>query len=76
MTNRIEINPKVCGGKPVIAGTRIPVSVLLELLAAGESWEEILSGYPELSSDDMKAALLYAKESIEHTDILPLSATP
>ncbi|MCA9437137.1 MAG: DUF433 domain-containing protein, partial [Candidatus Omnitrophica bacterium] len=45
-------------------------------LAAGESWEEILSGYPELSSDDMKAALLYAKESIEHTDILPLSATP
>jgi len=74
MTPRIEMNPKVCGGKPVIEGTRIPVSVILELLAAGESWDTILGGYPELSREDLQAALLFAKESIEHTEVAPLTA--
>lgn len=70
MTSRIEIDPKVCGGKPVIRGTRIPVTVLLELLAAGESWDLILSGYPELAAEDIQAALLYARESIEFSDVV------
>ncbi|OGP58364.1 MAG: antitoxin [Deltaproteobacteria bacterium RBG_13_61_14] len=65
---RIEINPAVCNGKPVIRGTRIPVSVLLALLAEGESWEEILSGYPELKPEDLQAALNYARDLIEHTE--------
>lgn len=72
MASRIEIDPKVCGGKPVIRGTRIPVTVLLELLAAGESWELILSGYPELAAEDIQAALLYARESIDFSDVVAI----
>ena len=48
MLARIEIDPRVCNGKPVIKGTRIPVSVILEQLAAGETWDSLLGGYPEL----------------------------
>jgi len=70
MFERIEISPRVCGGKPVIAGTRIPVTVILEQLAAGESWDSILEGYPELASDDIRASLQYAAASIAHTDVV------
>ena len=63
-TDRIEINPRVCNGKPVIKGTRIPVSVILEQIAAGESWETLLAGYPELKKEDVQAALLYASVSL------------
>ena len=73
MRDRIEISPRVCGGKPVIAGTRIPVTVILDQLAEGESWESLQQGYPELSSDDIRAALQYARESIEHTEIVSSS---
>jgi len=48
--DRIELNPKVCNGKPVIKGTRIPVSVILEQIADGESWDILLTNYPELIS--------------------------
>lgn len=48
--DRIELNPRVCNGKPVIKGTRIPVSVILEQIAEGESWDAVLDGYPELIS--------------------------
>lgn len=47
-SDRIELNPRVCNGRPVIKGTRIPVSVILEQIAEGESWETLLDGYPEL----------------------------
>lgn len=46
--DQIEINPRVCNGKPVIKGTRIPISVILKQIAEGESWENILENYPEL----------------------------
>ena len=52
----------------MIKGTRIPVSIILEQLAEGESWDSILAGYPELSRADIQAALLYAKEFILHTE--------
>jgi uncharacterized protein (DUF433 family) len=65
---RIEIDPKVCNGKPVIKGTRIPVTVILEQIAEGESWEAILAGYPELTREDMHAALSYARTSVDHTE--------
>ena len=71
---RIELNPRVCNGKPVIRGTRIPVSVILEQIAEGESWENLLAGYPELTREDIQAALLYARASIEHADIRPVGA--
>jgi uncharacterized protein (DUF433 family) len=66
---RIEINPRVCGGKPVIRGTRIPVATLVEQFAAGETWEKLLDGYPELTRQDIEAALLYASYAIEHTEV-------
>lgn len=67
--NRIEINPKVCNGKPVIRGTRIPVSVILEQIAEGQSWDALLTGYPELHKEDIQAALLYATASLDHAEI-------
>ena len=74
LTNRIELNPKVCNGKPVIKGTRIPVSVILEQIAEGESWDKLLAGYPELKRKDIQAALLYARASIDHTEVRPVHA--
>ncbi len=67
--DRIELNPRVCNGKPVIRGTRIPVSVILEQIAEGESWADLLKGYPELEKNDIKAALLYARESLDHAEV-------
>ena len=72
MHERIEINPRVCGGQPVIKNTRIPVAVLLEQLAEGESWDAILDGYPELRREDIQATLRYARHSVVHTDIVTL----
>ncbi len=72
--DRIEIDPMVCNGKPVIKGTRIPVSVILEQIAAGESWAKMLAGYPELKEDDIRAALFYAKESLDHSEIRAVNA--
>ena len=67
--DRIEMDPRVCNGKPVIKGTRIPVSVILEQVAEGESWDEVLSGYPELHREDIQAALFYATASLDHMEI-------
>jgi len=72
MSERIEINPRVCGGQPVIKGTRIPVAAILEQLAGDESWISLLRGYPELTRDDIQAALEYARHSILHTEITAL----
>lgn len=72
--DRIELNPRVCDGKPVIKGTRIPVSVILEQIAEGESWADLLNGYPELEKDDIKAALLYARGSLDHTEVRAVNA--
>jgi len=67
--NRIELNPRVCNGRPVIRGTRIPVSVVLEQIATGDSWEIVLANYPELKREDIQAAVLYARETLDHTEI-------
>ena len=72
--DRIELNPKVCNGKPVIKGTRIPVSVILEQIADGETWDTLLAGYPELKKKDIQAALLYARASLDHTEIRAVHA--
>ena len=72
--DRIELNPKVCNGKPVIKGTRIPVSVILEQIAEGETWDQLLAGYPELKKEDIQAALLYARASLDHTEIRVVNA--
>ena len=72
MSERIEINPRVCSGQPVIKGTRIPVATILEQLADDESWDSLLRGYPELTRDDIQASLEYARHSILHTEITTL----
>jgi len=72
--NRIELNPRVCNGKPVIRGTRIGVSVILDQIAEGISWDTIIANYPELDKDDIRAALHYAMSSIDHSDVRVLDA--
>ena len=58
--DRIQINPKICLGQPVVRGTRITVSVILRLLASGQSIEDIIKAYPELEIADVQAAINYA----------------
>jgi len=63
-TNLIEINSAVMMGKPVIAGTRITVELILEKLAAGETVEQILDAHPRLTRQAISAALLYAIQNL------------
>ncbi len=67
---RIEINPQVLMGKPVIRGTRIPVELLLRKLAEGGTVEELLDAYPRLTIEDVRAALAYAADTIGHETVL------
>lgn len=68
---RIEIDPEIMLGKPVIRGTRIPVEILLEKLAAGQGIDEILVDYPALERDDILAAIAYAREVIGTEELIP-----
>ncbi len=58
--DRITIDPRICLGQPTIRGMRITVSVLLKMLAAGQSTEELLAAYPELEEEDVRQAMRYA----------------
>ena len=69
MTARIEINPDVMQGKPVIRNTRIPVELLLRKLAEGATFEQLLDAYPRLTADDIRACLAYAADAIAHEEI-------
>jgi uncharacterized protein (DUF433 family) len=62
LLKRISIDPQVCGGNPCIRGHRIWVSLILDFLASGMSHEEILSNYPGLEPDDIRACLGYGAE--------------
>jgi uncharacterized protein (DUF433 family) len=62
MNDRIEINPQICHGKPVIRGTRVLVSTILGALGAGDSTETVLEDYPNLKLEDIHAALVFAGE--------------
>ena len=62
MSERVEINPAICHGKPTIRGLRYPVEMILELLSAGMTNEEILADYEDLEREDILAALSYAKQ--------------
>jgi Uncharacterized conserved protein len=58
--NRIEVHPDICNGKPVVKGTRITVQTILEFLAAGDSYQDILNAYPSLTQEDIYACIDYA----------------
>lgn len=70
---RIDINPNILLGKPVIKGTRIPVYVIVNLIAQGKSVEYVLDEYPDLTREDVRAALVFAAEQVNFTEI-PLSS--
>jgi uncharacterized protein (DUF433 family) len=60
--DRIVIDPNICFGKPCIRGTRIWVSLILDFLASGETAEQIVEAYPQLTADDIRAAIAYGAE--------------
>ncbi len=62
LLERISINPNVCFGKPCIRGTRIWVSLILDFLASGTNVEELLKEYPQLTREDVLAAIAYGAE--------------
>ena len=76
LLDRVEINPKVMLGKPVIRGTRITVEVILEKLAADIPIDEILDDYPRLARADVLAAIEYARQAVGTDEIIPRAATP
>ncbi|MEG3840367.1 DUF433 domain-containing protein [Microcoleus sp. herbarium14] len=64
--DRITVNPRQCGGRPCIRGMRIRVIDILELLAAGEQIFEFLEELPDLELENLKAALMYAVQKLDH----------
>lgn len=69
---RIVVNPKVMVGKPVIKGTRVPVYEIVERVAQGQTFEEILEDFPRITKEDVKAALMYAGKLVEGEEIFPV----
>ncbi len=74
ITDRIEINPKVMMGKPVIRSTRVTVEVILRKLSEGASAKEILDAYPRLTSEDIHAAIRYAADTLSHEETVILGS--
>ena len=75
MTELIISNPKIMMGKPVVAGTRITVELILEKLAAGESPEQILEEHPRLTMDAIKASCAFAAKALKADVIYPFEET-
>ncbi|HLA99483.1 MAG TPA: DUF433 domain-containing protein [Anaerolineales bacterium] len=76
LLERITLNPKIFGGKPIIRGHRLAVEHVLGMLAAGDTPEIILGGYPWLEPEDIQACLVYARRLVAHERIEPLSLEP
>jgi uncharacterized protein (DUF433 family) len=70
--NLIQTDPKICMGKPVIAGTRITVELILEKLAVGETIEQILKAHPRLTEEAIRAALAFASEALRADVVYPV----
>lgn len=73
LLERITLNPSVMAGKPVIAGTRLTVAHILNLLAHGESVEEILAEYAGLAPEDVHACLLFGARALDSSSFVPLT---
>ena len=74
--DRIDVNPKVMLGRPVIRGTRIPVELILRKLGEGATVEDLLDAYPRLTPDDVRAALTYASQVVSREEtVLPSVGT-
>lgn len=73
LRQRIIIDPKIMAGKPVIRGTRIPVELIVRMLAQGIPEGDILREYPRLEPEDIRAALAYAAQVLANEDVFPLA---
>ena len=71
--DRIEINPKVMMGKPVILGTRIPVELILRKLSEKATEADLLQAYPQLAAEDIQAAIRFAADTIAHEETVFIS---
>ena len=70
---RITVDPNVHHGDPCIAGTRVPVSVIVGSVADGDTFDQILGSYPQLAREDIQAALHFAAEAVSRFDVVPIS---
>ena len=68
--DRIDANPAICSGKPIIRGTRIMVRNILGMVAGGYSIDRILASYPALTSEDVNAALEYAARVVDEEQVI------
>lgn len=66
MTNRIAIDPEVCGGRPIVAGTRMRVADVLDALASGATIDELVTDFPYLTHEDIIACLAYGARAVDH----------
>ncbi|MEI9476563.1 MAG: DUF433 domain-containing protein [Deltaproteobacteria bacterium] len=74
VTDRIEINPKVMMGKPVIRGTRLTVELILRKLSEGATESDLLEAYPKLKREDIQAAIRYAADTLAHEETVMISS--
>jgi uncharacterized protein (DUF433 family) len=72
--DRITVDPQIHHGDPCVKGTRIPVATVVGSLADGMTYDEILKAYPQLTNEDIYAALAYAAEVMRQEIVFPLSA--
>ena len=72
LLERITVNPKIFNGKPIVRGRRLAVEHILGMLAAGDTPETILEGYPWLEREDIQACLIYAHRLVSHERVEPL----
>jgi uncharacterized protein (DUF433 family) len=66
--DRVEVNPAIMLGKPVIRGTRIPVELILRKLGEGAREKDLLDAYPNLTEEDIRAAMIYAADALAHEE--------
>ncbi len=76
LLERIAFNPNIFGGKPIIRGRRVAVEHVIGMLAAGDSVETILEGYPWMEAEDVQACLLYARRVVGNERIETLAIAP
>jgi uncharacterized protein (DUF433 family) len=72
LLERITVNPDIFGGKPIVRGRRLAVEHVLGMLAAGDTEQSLLEGYPWLEPDDIRACLVYAQQVVGHERVEPV----
>ena len=75
LLQRITVDPHVMAGKPVIRGSRVPVDLIVRMLAQRIQEQDLLREYPRLTADDIRAALMYAADVVAHEDVFPVPVT-